>query len=371
MSQPPGDGGRAALVQLAHCLEPGDAAAGALLARWGPEELLNRLRAGRSGHANEEALRTRLRGTADVDAEARCSRLGARIVTRADREWPSQFGDLGAAAPLALWVMGAGDLRLLALRSVAMVGARACTAYGEEVARSWAADLAASRWTVVSGAAFGIDAAAHRGALAASGATIAVLAGGVDVPYPRAHAPLLAAIADNGLVVSESPPGEAVRRHRFLSRNRLIACLSRATVVVEAAVRSGATATAHHAGGLNRPVLAVPGPVSSPASAGCHRMVKEGVALLAGEVGDVLGALSLDELPSENPTAPEALPDRDALTIRESRILDAVPGRGSIGFDALVGAAGIAPGQVLAAVGVLVAEGWLVESSGGWRLARR
>ena len=109
-------------------------------------------------------------------------------------------------APLALWVSGAADLRLLALRSVSVVGARACTAHGEEVARTWSADLASEAWTVLSGAAFGIDAAAHRGALAAGGTTVAVLAGGVDVPYPRAHAPLLARIVEEGAVVSESPP---------------------------------------------------------------------------------------------------------------------------------------------------------------------
>ena len=155
---------------------------------------------------------------------------------------------------------GAADLRLLALRSVAVVGARACTAYGEEVARTWSAELAADSWCVLSGAAFGIDAAAHRGALAASGPTVAVLAGGVDVPYPRAHVALLARIADEGLVVSEVPPGESVRRQRFLSRNRVIAALGRATLVIEAAERSGTTATARAASAIARPCSRCPAP---------------------------------------------------------------------------------------------------------------
>ena len=371
MGEPDRANERAALVLLAHCVEPGDAIAGALLQQWGARQLLERLRSGRSNHPNEEGLRARLRATAGIDPEARCAQLGGRIITRVDREWPGQLADLGPSAPLALWVVGAGDVRLLALRSVAVVGARACTPYGEEIARSWAADLGSARWTVVSGAAFGIDAAAHRGALAANGSTIAVLAGGVDVAYPRAHASLLAAIADGGLVVSESPPGEEVRRHRFLSRNRIIAALSRATVVVEAAVRSGATATAHHASALNRPVLAVPGPVTSPASAGCHRMVKDGLAQLASEASDVVAALSLDEVPAPDLAREPRVSDRDSLPDREATVLDAVPARGVVSLDSLVVAAGLTPGQVLAATGTLVSIGWLAESGGGWRLARR
>ena len=229
---------RAALILLGHAAEPGDPIVGRMLAQSGAVELLGRIRGGRSGLRNEEGLRARLRGVSTDDAVARASRCGATIVTRADRGWPSQLSALGHQAPVALWVAGAADLRLLALRSVAMVGARACTAYGEELAHQWSGELADRSWTVVSGAAFGIDAAAHRGALAAGGPTIAVLAGGVDEPYPSAHAGLLARIQDEGLVVSESPPGERVRRQRFLARNRLIAALTRTTVVVEAADRS-------------------------------------------------------------------------------------------------------------------------------------
>ena len=288
-----GEADREAFIALAHCVEPGDAAAGRLLQDVGPVELVDRIRAGRTGLRHGEGLAARLAGGGLTGADDRAARCDARIVTRADREWPTQLEALGEQAPLALWVRGAADLRLLALRSVSIVGARACTAYGEEVARMWAAELASDAWTVLSGAAFGIDAAAHRGALSAGGPTVAVLAGGVDVPYPRAHTALLARIAEEGAVVSESPPGESVRRQRFLTRNRVIAALGRATLVVEAADRSGTTATARAASAMNRPVLAVPGPIFSPASAGCHRMIREGLAILVADVPDLLDMLDL------------------------------------------------------------------------------
>ena len=220
---------RAALITLAHAVEPGDARMGRLIARVGPAEAVDRIRRSATGLPHGEGIRLRL-GAAQPDlGDRRAASVGARIVTRVDREWPGQLGDLGDEAPYALWVAGAANLRMVALRSVAIVGARACTSYGEELARTWAAELAGEQWTIVSGGAFGIDAASHRGVLAASGVTVCVLAGGVDMPYPRAHDALIARIADEGLVVSESPPGEAVRRQRFLSRNRVIAALSRAT----------------------------------------------------------------------------------------------------------------------------------------------
>lgn len=362
---------REAYICLAHCVEPGDIGAGRLLRSLGPRGLVERIRAGRSGLRHGEGLSARLAGVDVADADARAARCDARIVTRVDREWPSQLQALGEQAPLALWVSGAADLRLLALRSVAIVGARACTAYGEEVARTWAAHLASDAWTVLSGAAFGIDAAAHRGALAAGGSTVAVLAGGVDVPYPRAHTALLARIVEEGAVVSESPPGESVRRQRFLSRNRVIAALGRATLVVEAADRSGTTATARAASSMHRPVLAVPGPVTSAASAGCHRMIREGLAMLVSDVPDLLDMLDLAHGDRQRSTgAREGRPrDRDGLGARERTILDALPARGVVGLDALVRAAGLAHTDVLAGIGLLTVEGWTVEEGGGWRLA--
>lgn len=365
---------RAALIELAHCVEPADGGAGRLVRELGAQRALARIRAGTSGLRHGEGLRARLLGYAPDRALQEAERCGARIVTRSDPEWPTQLDALGERAPLALWVAGAADLRLLALRSLCVVGARACTSYGEEIARHWSARAAACGWTVISGAAFGIDAAAHRGALAAGGATIAVLAGGVDVPYPRAHAALIGQIVDDGLVVSETPPGEPVRRQRFLSRNRVIAALGRATLVVEAAERSGTTATAGAAVAMSRPVLAVPGPVTSPASAGCHRMIRDGEAILASDVGDVLDVLDLarDRGPAEG-RQPGSVPahDRDRLGQRERCVLDAMPGRGVVDLGALVRGAGLPSADVLAALGILASSGWLTEQGGGWRLARR
>lgn len=363
---------RDAWIELAHAVEPADAATSRLLTALGPVELLQRVRAGRSGLRHEEGIAARLAGVVADEACARADRMGARILSRGDREWPTQVDALGAMAPLALWVRGEASLRLLALRSVAVVGARASTAYGDEIARSWSASLALLGWTVVSGAAFGIDAAAHRGALSAGGVTVALVAGGVDVAYPRAHAGLLTAIAEQGLVVSEVPLGEAVRRQRFLSRNRLIAALGRATVVVEAAERSGTSATAHQAAGLLRPVLAVPGPVTSPASAGCHRMVQEGTAVLATELADVLAALDLSGPgASPNPEHEDGRERRrDALDPVARVVLDALPARAWMAATELVRASGLASADVLAAAMRLVIAGWLEEGPAGWRRSR-
>lgn len=357
-----------ARVVLAHAVEPGDAVLGRMIGAEGAVATLARIRQRRTGLRHGDALAARVDGVDAEQAEQVAARCGARIVTPADPEWPGQLAGLADRAPVALWVRGAADLRLLALRSVAVVGARACSAYGQEVAFAWSAELSQRSWPVFSGAAFGIDAAAHRGALAAGGATVAVLAGGVDVPYPRAHTGLIERIVDDGLVVSETPPGQAVRRQRFLARNRLIAAFTRATVVVEAAERSGAAATARLAGALNRPVGAVPGPVTAATSTGCHRLIREGDALLVAEVADVLALLDLDAV-GDRPTS-MAASDRDGLARRERTVLDAVPARGSIDVQALVRASGLATVDVLAATGRLVSTGMLDEAPGGWRLPR-
>lgn len=374
-----------AWIALAHAVEPDDTAAGELVARLGPREVLDRIRAGATGLRHGEGLAARLVGFSVEGSRDRADAIGGRILTRADPEWPGLLGDLRGRAPMALWVVGTADLRLLSLRSVSMVGARACTPYGEEIARRWSMDLASSGWGVVSGAAFGIDAAAHRGVLAAGGLTVAFTAGGVDVPYPRAHAALLSAIADQGAVVSEVPPGESVRRQRFLARNRLIAAIGRGTVVVEAAERSGTTATARAAAAMVRPVLAVPGPITSPMSAGCHRMIRDGTALIATEVGDVLAAVDLSAaLPgggdggaaggggggTDGGQPARSASPRDRLDDREARLLDAVPARGWIDLAGLVRSSGLATRDVLAGTTLLVAGGWVTHGERGWRRAR-
>lgn len=357
---------RSAWLALAHAAEPADASVARFVAEHGPVEAVDRIRAGVSGLRHQAGLLARLRSQRWEEAEERASRTGARIITPGEPEWPTQVDALAPLTPFALWVLGAADLRLLALRSVSMVGARACTVYGIETARSWAADLASLGWTVISGAARGIDAAAHHGALAADGVTIAVVAGGVDVPYPSAHAPLLTAIADQGLVVSEVPLGEHVRRQRFLSRNRVIAALSRATVVVEAAHRSGTAATARAAFGMARPVLAVPGPVTSPASLGCHRMVQNGEAQLAAGFDDVLAALDLEAgLRRGEPIGADAPRQRDLVTCR---VRDAVPAQGPITSEGIVCATGLSEQDVSRSLAHLSDDGLLEYGHGGWRL---
>lgn len=217
----------------------------------------------------------------------------ARFVIPGDLEWPQQLNDL-QAPPIGLYVRGEADLRMLALSSIAIVGSRAASAYGVRVASDLAADLAERGWSIVSGAAFGIDAAAHRGALAVGGLTAAVLANGIDEAYPRAHTDLIRRISENGVVLSEVPPGSHPTRARFLTRNRLIAALTRGTVVVEAALRSGSLRTASQAEDLLRVVMAVPGPIDSPSSAGAHRWIAERRAELvtsAAEVIELVGSL--------------------------------------------------------------------------------
>ena len=230
-----------------------------------------------------------------------------------DAAWPREAfaacalcGAAALAPPVALWVRGPRSAGELSDRAVAVVGARAATGYGTHVAGELGAGLAAAGATVVSGAAIGIDGAAHRGALGVGGATVAVLACGIDRAYPAAHAALLERIAATGLVVSEYPPGSVPARHRFLVRNRLIAALGGGTVVVEAAVRSGAQRTAADTEALGRLVMAVPGAVTSGPSAGCHQLIRDGALLVTGadDVLEAVGRLGVDLAPRPGGAGP-------------------------------------------------------------------
>jgi DNA processing protein len=365
-----------ALICLAHLGEPGDQVLGAYVRKHGPVASVAAIKSRKSGLRDAAGLYARL-GLADPQAaREKCQRIGAQLITRGATTWPTQLDDLGDAAPFALWVQGAAGLRLVALRSLAVVGARASTNYGESVCRDWCATFADAGWTVVSGGAYGIDAAAHRGALEASGVTVCVLASGVDVAYPRAHEGLIARIADSGVVVSESPPGQGARRHRFLSRNRIIAALTRATVVIEASVRSGTTSTANAAMALNRHVLAVPGPVTSPMSAGCHNLIREQGAILAScpeDVLEVLGPLSVSTPRSRTDSQLWSIPHlpTDDLSAREKRVLDAFPSRGEATLNQLVVDAGLGPMDVAAALGILTAGGFVQASGSKWSRAGR
>lgn len=271
---------RTARLAWGFLIEPGDVDAGALVRAWGAVEALERVTGSSAlpsdDHWRRAFARWRPRAALiDVDAQLRAaSRAGAVHVIPGDPEWPPGLADLGDHAPLGLHVRG--DLGLLATaRGVAVVGARAASGYGEHMTGEIVGDLVGRDAMVISGAAYGIDGAAHRTALATGQPTIAVLAGGVDRVYPAGHAGLLAEIARSGAVIGEPTLGATPTRWRFLARNRLIAAIAQATLVVEAGWRSGSLNTAAHAASLGRPLGAVPGPVTSAASAGCHRLLRE------------------------------------------------------------------------------------------------
>ncbi len=308
---------------------------------------------------------------------ATLDRMGGRLLTDGDEEWPTlAFGSFAGVdraerpqglAPLVLWVLGPAHLAELTERSVAIVGTRAATAYGEYVAADFAAGLVERDVAVVSGGAYGIDGAAHRAALGSDGQTVAVLACGVDVPYPAGHSALLHRIARNGLVLSEYPPGVRPARHRFLTRNRLVAALTGATVVVEAGLRSGAANTAAWARSLGRQVCAVPGPVTSAASAGCHELLRRDDTVLvtrAPEIVEVMGHIG--EL-AEDPAHP--VTPLDHLSAVQRQVYEALPRRGARTVDEIAVSAGVAPEQVLGPLALMEIDGLVECQEGQWRLA--
>ncbi|GIG25248.1 DNA processing protein DprA [Cellulomonas denverensis] len=254
----------------------------------------------------------RWRPRLDTDPErmlAAAGRIGAQPLIPGRTGWPERVADLGGTAPICLWVRGEPRVDQLVARSVALVGARAASDYGEQVTTDLAVDLARGGVTVLSGGAYGIDAAAHRGALAGrpAASTVALLAGGPDRLTPAGNAELLRRVIDQGgSVIAESPPGRPPSRSRFLLRNRLIAALTGATVVVEAGWRSGALNTAHHAAELFRPVGAVPGPVTSAASAGCHRLLRSGVGVCVTDAAEVRELLVGAAVRSDGGRGPDA-----------------------------------------------------------------
>jgi DNA processing protein len=268
---------------------------------------------------------------------------------------------------------------------VSMVGSRAATGYGAHIAGEIAADLGEAGWTIVSGGAYGIDAAAHRGARATRAITIAVLACGVDYPYPAGHADLFADIAAAGLVVSEWPPGCHPARLRFLTRNRVIAALTCGTVIVEAGERSGALNTARHAADLGRPLMAVPGPVTSPQSAGCHRIIRDWGASCVTCAADIVemltplgasgcpaptGILGPAPSPARRPASREPAPSRDQLDLDSARVLDALPARGAAGTSTIAVEAGVDLDTVLRCLGLLAGCGFIERCDRGWRLRK-
>lgn len=359
---------RIARVVLSSLVEPGVGGPAALVAEHGTAVALREVLHRRPHRAALDP------GEAPAMVAAMAAR-GVRLLVPGDPEWPSQVDDL-PEPPLCLWVRGPLDLRAAALRSVAVVGSRACTAYGERATTQIAGGLADLAWSVISGAAFGVDAAAHRAALGVQGATVAVLAGGVDVPYPRSHEPLLGRIGDVGAVISECLPGSPPMRHRFLARNRLIAALSRGTVVVEAAHRSGALATAARADELGRVVMAVPGPITSMASAGTNKLLHEQAARAVSSPEQVLALLTgaAPEPASGARRGGEGGADGVALEERAGQptgplgeVLAALPRRGGRSVEEVAARSGLPQISCLAHLGLLELQGHAQRASAGWR----
>ncbi|MGW6175287.1 DNA-processing protein DprA [Arthrobacter sp. NPDC055138] len=398
MTQLPSDDERLARAALSRLMEPSDWIGLALVAVAGPFDAL-RIATGQvsAGHGLQaELLRIldrqaatgttqplsdalerwapRIKDLAPERDLAVVGRLGGALLIPGDAVWPAALADLGLGEPLCLWARGRFTDGIPAVgTTVAVVGSRDSTNYGNQVTGDISSGLVQRGYCVISGGAYGIDAQAHRSALAADVdhvPTMAVTAGGLDRYYPAGNEELLRAIASQGILLAEVPPGAAPTRWRFLQRNRLIAALAAATIVVEARWRSGALNTAHHAAGLGRGVGAVPGSVYSANSAGTHRLLRDGSATaitdaaeaaeLAGPVGTAL----------ESGTQ-ETLADHDGLGVDDLLLLDALPVRRGSTVDKLATVAGIPVRTVLAGLGRLEAAGLAVQDAGGWRRGRR
>jgi DNA processing protein len=323
---------RSARAYLLKVAEPPAVALGPFVAEHGPVEAAKLVRAGTVPDAVLDETSARRHIDKPQEDFLAAKKAGARLVIPEDEDWPAwpllplsnarARGLRWACPPLGLWVRGAGSLTELLERAVSVVGARSATGYGDHVAGELGYGLASRGMTVVSGAAYGIDGAAHRGALSAEGPTIAVLACGIDKSYPVAHTQLLGNIANRGLVITEYPPGTTPAKHRFLVRNRLIAALGTGTVVVEAGHRSGARNTAASAAALGRVLMAVPGPVTSAMSVGCHELIRDGLATVvcsAAEVIESVGQFGEDLAPRTGTTPrPTDGLEPDALKVHEA-----------------------------------------------------
>ncbi|MFF7446902.1 MULTISPECIES: DNA-processing protein DprA [unclassified Streptomyces] len=363
-----------ARIFLTRVIEPGDEVAGRWVREAGVGEVARWLREGRevapagvSGKRWAGLLARAGRAEPRADLEA-ARRAGVRFVCPGDAEWPGQLDDLGDARPLGLWVRGAPSLRMWALRSVAVVGARACTEYGAHMAATLAGGLAERGWVVVSGGAYGVDGAAHRGALGAGGATVAVLACGVDRPYPQGHTELINRIAEQGLVIGELPPGDHPTPSRFVLRNRVIAALTRGTVVVEAACRSGSLVTARAAQRLGRHTMGVPGPATSGLSAGVHELLRGEAVLVtdAEEVVELVGDMGELAPDRRGPVLP-----RDLLAPDARRVLAALPSRRAATAAEVGRGAQTTVDDAIARLYELRALGYVERHGDGWKLTRQ
>lgn len=374
--------------------EPGDGTAGllvsavgaptalmALLEEWSVDRLIGAVQevAGEDAeslgarlHDGLQRWRHRLSSSEVVRAFTQGARVGAGLLAPGDRLWPVSLDDLGPHAPLVLWWRGVPNALLALPNSIALVGARAATRYGEHVATEAAAGLVERGFAIVSGAAYGIDGMAHRSALASGGFTVAFLAGGVDRFYPSGHDELLSKIVDVGAVMSERPCGASPTKWRFLQRNRLIAAASTATVVLEAGSRSGTFNTANHAASLGRPLGAVPGPVTSPTSSGCHRLIREYDATCvtnAAEMAELVGSMSQVMFEVDGPAEPQRAIG-SGRTSEQVRVFDALSARAPRPIPDIARRAGMSTGAVIGALGTLDIEGAVSRRESGWVRAR-
>ncbi|MFD1149345.1 DNA-processing protein DprA [Saccharothrix hoggarensis] len=373
---------RLARAYLSRVAEPPAAALAALVAEVGPVRAARMVRAGEVPSAVDSQTSARRAVDRAEQDLATMAALGGRLVVPEDDDWPRwPLNALAVAAanglrcglePLALWVRGGHSLAALTERAVAVVGSRAASGYGQHVAGEFGFGLAEAGVTVVSGAAYGIDGAAHRGAITAGGLTIAVLACGVDVAYPAGHRALLDRIARQGLVVSEYPPAHTPARHRFLTRNRLIAALAEGTVVVEAGQRSGAKNTAASTVALGRVLMAVPGPITSVSSSGCHELLRWGNALPVTSVPEIIestGRLGVDlvETTRNTDTGP---PQGDAMRVFEALGLSSGHSPESISVESgveLPRVRALLPQLELAGLATRVESGWKRSQEMSWR----
>jgi DNA processing protein len=360
--------------------EPGDGTAGLLLGTLGAAAALDHLvqrhpaerilaavadadRGATDGLASELAAglqrwSPRLASAQVVTAFELAARVSARLMTREDDHWPTQLDDLGRHAPLVLWRRGSREACRALTRSISVVGARAASGYGEHVALEFAAGLVDRGFAIVSGAAYGIDGAAHRSALANGGVTAAFLAGGADRFYPSGHDGLLTRIVESGVVLSEVACGSAPTRWRFLQRNRLIAAASSATIVVEAGHRSGSLNTAGHAAALGRALGAVPGPITSPASAGCHRLIRDYDAVCVTAVDEVVELV-------DGPAA-DCETAREGWSAEQTRVHDALSTRSARNIADIAARCGLSVATTSAVLGGFELDGVVIELENGW-----
>jgi len=367
---------------LSLVVEPGDVRLRNLLLTLEPAEILAAI-LGRHRLVDTRIPEAWVERGRDLDrtarvAAARAKAAGLRWVTPGDKEWPAALSDLDhvepvqgvTGAPVGLWVRGVGHLGEMCEQSVAIVGARDCTTYGAECASDLAADCADAGWTVISGAAYGIDGCAHRGAFLMNALTAGVLACGADLDYPKSHAALITRIAEGGVVISEQAPGEKPLKNRFLSRNRLIAAMTQGTVVVEARERSGSLNTLNWADQLGRTTMALPGPVTSGQSAGAHAAIRGGKAVLVTSGREIIAEMSgLGAATEEQTSLP--LTEFDRLPPAARSTLDGLEWSTSRTVSEIASTVRLSTREVRAALDLLERRALVIRAGAEWMLARR